>query len=542
MLRIEGNIVDIVRKEIFEGSVEIDGGFITAIHRHPTSHREYIMPGFIDAHVHIESSMLTPEHFGRAAVCQGSIAVVADPHEIANVMGVEGIEFMIENSKLSPLKSFFTIPSCVPATPFDKSGGVVSTADVARLAASGRFVGLSEMMDVPGVLSRSKEVMEKLDVAKRFGLPMDGHAPLLSGKALADYIGQGISTDHECVSIEEAREKIALGMKILIREGSAALNYEALKPLIGSHPDKVMFCTDDAHPHEILSLKHIRNHVIRSIAEGFDLFDVLRIASLHPVRHYGLDVGLLNVGDKADFIIADNIETFDVRQVYIDGKARLGNAAPLVRPMVLNHFIHDRIEASSLRKSVSRPIKVISLVENEILTRSVTYSPKGVQANLESDTTDDIAKIVYVNRYDNGAPQVAFCKGFGLRSGAFASSVAHDSHNLIAVGCSDCALAEAINAVIDQKGGIAVCHGEQTEVLPLPVGGIMCNRPAEEVDAAYRKLERMVARMGCPLNAPFMTLSFLSLVVIPEIRIGEKGLFDYSRFNWLQLSDDRPIH
>ena len=533
MFRVEGNIVDIIHREIFTGSVEVDKGVITAIRRHPTEQTGYIMPGFIDAHVHIESSMLTPENFGYAAIRQGSIAVVTDPHEIANVMGATGIEFMLDNSRRSPLKTFFTIPSCVPSTPFDRSGGVVLTENVIRLAASGRFVALSEMMDVPGVLSRNREVMGKLDAARRFGLPMDGHAPLLSGAALVDYVGQGISTDHECVSLAEAKEKISLGMKVLIREGSAARNYEALKPLIGSDPDKVMFCTDDAHPQEILSAGHVRKHVIRSVAAGFDLFDVLRIASLNPVRHYGLGVGLLRVGDKADFIVVDDLQTFTVRQVYVDGQTRLESTAFTASPIALNHFLHDKIDVSLLRKPVKGSIPVISLVEGEILTRMAEYSPVRSYPNLESDPDEDLVKIVYLNRYDNGVPQVAFCKGFGIRSGALASSVAHDSHNILAIGCSDAELAEAINAVIEHKGGIAACHAGETAILPLPVGGIMSDRPAEEVDTVYRRLEQMAADMGSKLKAPFMTLSFLSLVVIPEIRIGEKGLFDYARFDWI---------
>lgn len=533
MVRIEGNIVDIVGKEIFEGSVEAEKGIISAVRRHPTKSRSYIMPGFVDAHVHIESSMLTPENFGRAAIRQGTVAVVTDPHEIANVMGAEGIEFMMENNRRSPLKTFFTIPSCVPATSFDRAGGTVSSEEVARLAASGRFVGLSEMMDVPGVLSGDREVMAKLDAARRFGLPMDGHAPLLSGARLAGYAGRGISTDHECVSLAEAEEKIALGMKILIREGSAACNYEALKPLIRTHPDRVMFCTDDSHPREILSGGHLRRHVAHSVADGFDLFDVLRIASLNPVRHYGLDVGLLQAGDKADFIVVDDLETFEVQQVYIGGTARPESTMSPVRPVMPNRFAHEGVTPSSLRKAVDGPMQAISLIDGEILTRAVTYSPGRSLTNLECDPAEDIAKIVYVNRYDNGIPQVAFCKGSGLRTGALASSVSHDSHNIIAVGCSDEELAGAINAVVECKGGIAVCRAGKTEILPLPIGGIMSDRSAEEVDTAYRKLERMAAEMGCTLGAPFMTLSFLSLVVIPELRIGERGLFSYSRFDWI---------
>lgn len=532
--KIEGNIVDVVGKEIFKGSVEIENGFINGISRHPTERESYIMPGFIDAHVHIESSMLTPENFGNVVIREGTVAVVTDPHEIANVMGIGGVDFMVENSKKSPLKIFFTIPSCVPATPFDCPGGVISSADVAKLAASGRFVGLSEMMDIPGVLSENKEIMEKLDVAKKYRLPIDGHAPLLLGKALATYVSHHISTDHESVSLAEAEEKIALGLKILIREGSAAHNYEALKSLIRSHPDIVMFCTDDSHAYELLTAGHIRKLVARSVANGFDLFDVLKIASINPVHHYHLDVGQLRVGDKADFIVVDSLETFKVEQVYIDGIERTRTASPSLFPIALNNFNHDKIAVSSLRKAVSRQIKVISLVEGELLTTVATYSPKFPVENLERDTSEDIAKIVYVNRYNNGTPQVAFCKGFHLKKGAFASTIAHDSHNIIAVGNSDIELADAINTVIESKGGLSVCCDGKVELLPLPVGGIMSDRPGEEVADVYQRLDTQLKQLGCKLDAPFMTLSFLSLVVIPEIKIGEKGLFSYTGFDWIE--------
>ena len=532
--KIEGNIVDVIGKEIFKGSVEIEDGFITAINRYPTESESYIMPGFIDAHMHIESSMLTPENFGNVVIREGTVAVVTDPHEIANVMGVAGIDFMIENSQKSPLKAFFTIPSCVPATPFDCSGGVLSSADVEKLAASGRFVGLSEVMDMPGVISGNKEVMDKLDVAKRYRLPIDGHAPLLSGNALATYVSRGISTDHESSSLAEAEEKMALGLKILIREGSAARNYEALKSLIRSYPDIIMFCTDDTHAYDLLTTGHIRKHVVRAVADGFDLFDVLRIASINPIHHYHLDVGQLRVGDKADFIVVDNLETFDVEQVYIDGMECLKTVSPTVSPVEFNNFNHDKIAVSSLQKTVSEQIKVISLVDGELLTIVSTYSPQLPVDNLESYISEDISKIVYLNRYNNGVPQIAFCKGFHLKKGAFASSISHDSHNIIAVGNSDMDLAGAINAVIESRGGLSVCCDGKVELLPLPVGGIMSDRTGVEVADAYRKLDTRVKQLVCQLDAPFMTLSFLSLVVIPEIKIGEKGLFSYTDFDWIE--------
>lgn len=530
---IEGDIVDLYNREVFKGSIEVEDGYITAVNRDPTTGEGYIMPGFIDAHVHIESSMLTPENFGYISVEQGTVAVVSDPHEIANVLGVKGVEFMVENSERSPLKTYFTIPSCVPATAFDRAGCEISSAEVEQMAATGRYVGLSEMMNVPGVLSKDPEVMAKLATASKYRLPVDGHAPLLQGQDLAVYVSHRICTDHECVTIAEAQQKVELGMKVMIREGSAAQNYEALKSLIKTNPNQVMFCTDDSHPDEIMS-GHIRKLVSRSVADGFDLFDVLTIASINPINHYKLDVGQLRVGDRADFIVTNDLETFTVRQVYINGLKRLGCEPEYSKVMVVNNFNHDRIDATSLRKAVSGSIKVISLVKGEILTTVEHYSPKNRTENLESDIGSDIAKIVYINRYDNGVPQVAFCKGFGLKDGAFASSISHDSHNIIAVGMSDSELVEVINTVIDNKGALAVCGGGQTEVLPLPIGGIMSDRNGRQIDVVYQKLNESIKKLGCTLESPFMTLSFLSLVVIPEIKIGEKGLFSYTDFNWIE--------
>lgn len=538
--QIGGKIVDIHHEMIFEGTIEIENGFITNIHKHPVNDKGYIIPGFIDSHVHIESSMLTPHLFGNLAIRKGTIAIVADPHEIANVMGVEGIHFMMDNSKKSPIKSFFTIPSCVPATPFDVSGGAVSSSDIENMAASRAFVGLSEMMNSVGVLNGDKEVMEKLHCARKYHLPIDGHAPELTGKELIEYVNHGINTDHECTTHEEAREKISAGMKIQLREGSAAKNYGALKELIRTNPDDIMFCTDDSHPDEIIEDGHIDKLVRKAIKDGYDLFDVLKIASVNPVNHYGLDIGLLRIGDKADFIIVNNLKQFHTERVYINGikqyDVQLENKCKdedSISPILFNNFFHDKIDTSSLRKKVEGEIKIMKLVEDQLLTDIYHYTPQHITDNMESDPEEDIVKIVYINRYTNGIPQVAFCKGFQLKKGAFASSIAHDSHNIIGVGCTDDELTEAVNAIIEQKGGLAVCNANQTTLLPLPIGGIMSDQYGERVATKYNYLNKLISEMGCPLPAPFMTLSFLSLVVIPEIKIGEKGLFSYTDFNWI---------
>lgn len=537
---VEGHIVDIEHRTIFEGAVHIAQGKIVEIEHKSTSAKGYILPGFIDAHVHIESSMLTPSNFGRLVCAQGTVAIVTDPHEIANVMGVKGINFMLEQSKEAPIKMFFSIPSCVPSTPFDVAGDTVTSADIEQLAASGRFVALSEMMNVPGVLYKDSEVMAKLHTARKYHLPVDGHSPKLGGKDLDTYIGYGISTDHECFELPDAEEKIAKGMAILIREGSAARNYEILKPLIGKYPDKVMFCTDDAHPDDIIERGHIDKIVRRAVADGFDLFDVLRIASINPINHYKLDVGQLRVADKADFIIVDNLQDFDTLKMYINGQQTyssenngLGTEENGLPAVDFNHFEHDKIEPSQLAKAVETPTTAIEIVQNELVTKPYLYTPEQPTSHFESDSKHDIAKIVYINRYNNGLPQIALCKGFGLKRGAFASTVAHDTHNIIAAGCNDQDLAAAINALIAHKGGLSVCDGNNTRILPLPVGGIMSNRSGHEVAALYQELNQMLRTMHCRLSAPFMTLSFMSLVVIPEIKIGEKGLFSYSKFDWI---------
>ncbi|MEG2556051.1 MAG: adenine deaminase [Odoribacter sp.] len=535
---VEGNIVDIQQRKIYKGTLEMEKGVITHLRPHPTPAEGFIIPGFIDAHVHIESSMLTPENFGRLVIEHGTVAVVTDPHEIANVMGRTGVEFMLENSRRSPIKTFFTIPSCVPATPFDVSGGVITSADVEQMAASGDYVALSEMMNVPGVLSHDPEVMAKLHSATAHRLPIDGHAPTLTKEGLKHYADQQITTDHECMTLEEAEEKLATGMKILIREGSAARNYEALKSLIATNADEVMFCTDDAHPDDLIERGHIDKLVRRAIADGFDLFDVLKIAALNPIHHYHLEVGQVRVGDKADFIVVDDLETFTVQQVYLNGIKQYDRrtAEREITPsaiQMINHFNHELLPVASLRKAVTAPIPVISLVEGELLTQVYHYTPSLPTDSFESDIKNDILKIVYINRYTNGTPQIAFCKGFRLKRGAFASSISHDSHNIIAVGCNDNELTQAINAVMEQKGGLAVHSDGQTHILPLPIGGIMSDRTGEEVAAAYKELSERIRDMGCRLPAPFMTLSFMSLIVIPEIKIGEKGLFCFTDFNWM---------
>lgn len=537
MEKVTGNIVDVFAREIYPGEVFFQDGRIVDVVRNSEKYEQYICPGFIDAHVHVESSMLTPFEFSRLVISKGTVAVVCDPHEIANVMGVSGVEFMQNDAEDALVKMFFGIPSCVPATPFDSAGSEILSEDVCRLAASGRFVALSEMMNVPGVLNGDPEVVAKLKVAQKFGLRIDGHAPGLSGDDLKKYVAAGIETDHESSSLSEALEKISQGMKIIIREGSAARNYEALKMLLASHPGDVMFCTDDAHPDDLIENGHIDKLVRKAVKDGYELFDVLRAASLNPVKHYRLDVGLLQKGDFADFIILENLETFEILSVYIQGveKYKKGRKQPFsLREKspheFVNRFYHDEIRPEEIQKSISDKITCIKVYDGELVTGRLEFPAENPLLNFQSDPERDILKIVYINRYKNLPPQVAFIHGFGLKSGAFATSVAHDSHNILAVGCNDCDLVAAVNSVIRNKGGLAIADADFVADLPLPIGGIMSDKSGVEVASVYKSMNEQLKNRGCILKAPFMTLAFMSLIVIPDLKIGEKGLFGFKEF------------
>lgn len=534
---IEGNIVDIYNRNIFPGIVSIEDGRIIAIARSTKQYDRYILPGFIDAHVHIESSMLVPAEFSELVIQKGTVAVVNDPHEIANVLGKEGIYFMLENSRSSLIKIFFTIPSCVPATDYDFSGSRLSVDDIKELLKSGRFVGLSEMMNVPGVLKHCPEVMRKIEIVRKQQLPIDGHAPGVRGMNLLKYVQAGISTDHECVDLEEALEKLNAGLKILIREGSAAKNYNALKSLISSHTDQVMFCTDDSHPDDIIRMGHIDKIVKRAVYDGFELFDILKVACINPVEHYHLPVGTLRINDPADFIIVRDLKSFDVLSVYLSGEDKFryvkNRQKSFTSAVCLNNFSRTPILPSDLKKNAGERNLCIGVKNGEIVTTKDFFQLSAPKQDFQSDTDKDILKIVYLNRYQNTPPQIAYIRGIGLKEGAFATSISHDSHNIIAVGCSDLELTSAINAVIAGKGGLSVAGKDGISVLPLPVAGIMTDKKGMEVAEIWERMMEKLHRMGCCLDSPFMTLSFMSLIVIPELKIGERGLFDYNKFDFI---------
>jgi adenine deaminase len=531
-MKISGQIVDIHNRCVFGGVVSIVDGKIASIRRSEETSERYILPGFIDSHVHIESSMVSPAQFAVTAVRHGTVAVVSDPHEIANVLGVEGVRFMINDAGKVPLKFVFGAPSCVPATQFETSGAIIDSVETDKLLSDPSVGYLAEMMNFPGVLYGDPEVMAKINSAKKYGKKIDGHAPGLTGEDLLKYVGAGISTDHECSSLEEALEKIELGMKILIREGSAAKNLEALKSLIETNPQDVMLCSDDLHP-EMLEKGHINILAARLINDGFDIFNVIRAVTLNPVLHYGIDMGLLRTGDNADFIVVDDLKTMHVLQTWINGECVYNYGETMFDAgeiKVSNTFNASLVTLNDiLLRNSGLKIQVIKAYNGELITDKIVML-SGNDKYIESSTENDVLKIVVKQRYNDGIPAVALINGMGIKEGAFATSVAHDSHNIIAVGSNDKDIVDAINMVIDAKGGMSVVTVKRRELLRLPIAGIMSDLPVETVAERYQILSEMVKGLGCKMDAPFMTLSFMALLVIPCLKIGDKGLFDVIKF------------
>ncbi len=538
MVKISGIITDVVNRKQYGGRLHIENGTIHKIEPADDVPERYILPGFTDAHIHIESSMLVPGEFAKLAVRHGTVATVSDPHEIANVCGTDGVDYMIENGRKVPLKFFFGAPSCVPATGFETAGAEISAKAVEKLLARPDILYLAEMMNWPGVLGCDPEVIAKIEAAQKAGKPVDGHAPGLQGEQAETYAKAGISTDHECFTIEEALDKLRFGIKIQIREGSAAKNYEALHPLFNSHPAELMFCSDDKHPDDLL-LGHINELITRSLSHGYDLYDVLHVACVNPVRHYNLPVGLLQPGDPADFIITDNIHEMKVGETWIDGACVYRNGSVLFdapKAGFINNFSSRTVFPEDFKLHSPRDeFAVIVARDGELITEKVTVRLPKTDQEVHCDPDRDILKISVVNRYQNAEPAVGFIKNFGLRNGAIASSVGHDCHNIIAVGDSDEAIATVVNLVMKHKGGIAAVHKGDEQVLPLPIAGIMTNEKGEETAAAYQKLNQMAADMGSRLKSPFMLISFMALLVIPSLKLSDKGLFDGETFRFVEL-------
>lgn len=538
-MSILANLVDIPNRKIFPVKVSIEGGKITQIQEIQANKAlPFLMPGFIDAHVHVESSMLVPSEFARLAVVHGTVATISDPHEIANVCGMQGVEYMIENGKQVPFHFFFGAPSCVPATPFETAGGEIDAADIENLMARPEILYLAEMMNWPGTVNRDALVMEKIEISKKYGKPIDGHAPGLMGELAEKYVSAGPSTDHECFTYEEALGKIKLGMKISIREGSAAKNFEALIDLIDDYPDMILFCSDDKHP-DNLAISHINDLAARAVAKGKDVFDVLRAACLNPITHYSLPVGQVREGDPADFILVKDLERFEVLATYIKGQKVAENGKtliPRIKNEVINNFHTSLKKPEDFRISASgTKVRVIEALDGQLITPEIEGEILIRDGFAESNPEKDILKITVVNRYQDAPPAVAFIKNFGLKTGAIASSVGHDSHNIIAVGIDDESISRAVNLLIEAKGGISAVSGEMEEVLPLPVGGIMSPEDGYQVAEAYTRIDRMAKGMGSSLNSPFMTLSFMALLVIPDLKLSDKGLFDGKSFEFTNV-------
>ena len=542
MTTLSGHIVDIIARRIFPGILHINSGRITQIQPYEDVENQYIIPGFVDAHIHIESSMMIPTEFARYSLTHGTVACVCDPHEIANVCGIEGVDFMIDNAKQSPMKFYFGAPSCVPSTSFETSGAVLDVGEVAKLLQRDDIHFLSEMMNFPGVIQNNKQVHLKLDAAKQLGKSIDGHAPGLMGDDLIKYVAGGITTDHECMTIAEAEEKIALGVKVLIREGSAAKNFDDLLPLLTNNAASIMFCSDDKHPDDLLKNGHINALVVRAVAKGYDLMDVLRACSLNPIIHYKLDVGLLQKGDNADFLIVNNLTDFDIKATYIQGEKVAENDLPcfprFISTKVINQFNAQKITEEQLRVSpTGSKLKVIKVDDGQLFTRAIFCNPKIENNNVVSDIENDILKLVVYNRYQPTSPAIGFIHNIGLKNGALASTVAHDSHNIVAVGTSDREIVSAINQIINSKGGILACNGEQTCMLSLPMAGLMSDAEGTEIAKKYEEVDAMAKSLGSTLRAPFMTVAFMSLVVIPELKLSDKGLFDVTTFSFTNLME-----
>ena len=536
---ISGNIVDLIAESIYKGTIHVENGFIRSIVKDESiDESHYILPGLIDSHIHIESSMLIPSEFARLAVVHGTVATVSDPHEIANVLGIDGIRYMIENGKKVPFKFYFGASACVPATPFETAGNKISLDELDELLSMEEVKYLSEMMNFPGVINRDDFEMEKLRIAKKYNKPADGHAPGVKGEQAKKYIEAGITTDHECFTMEEALEKIKYGMKIQIREGSAAKNFEALVNLLENNSDKVLFCSDDKHPDNLVE-GHINQMVVRAIKKGYDPVKVLKSVIINPIEHYKLDVGILQIGDPADMIVVDNLMQFNVLKTYVDGKLVAENGRTMIDSVKAGHpnIFHTKpLKAEQITVKPTRDkMKVITAFDGELITGVEIVAPKVIDDNVVSDVENDVLKMVVLNRYQLSEPAVAFIKNFGLKSGAIASSVAHDSHNIVAVGVEDEDIVSAVNNIIQERGGVSAINDGGIKTLPLPVAGLMSSLDGYRVAELYHQLDEVAHKMGSTLKAPFMTLSFMALLVIPELKLSDKGLFDGNTFSYTPL-------
>ncbi|MES2131034.1 MAG: adenine deaminase [Bacteroidota bacterium] len=538
---IKANLIDVIAREIYAAEITIEQGKISSIKRIDDSCSTYILPGFIDAHVHVESSMLVPAEFAKIAVTHGTVGTISDPHEIANVLGIAGVDYMIENAKQVPFHFYFGAPSCVPATNFETAGAVIDSAGIDQLLSRKEIVYLAEMMNFPGVIYKDEEVLKKLASAKKYKKPIDGHAPGLMGDEMQHYFNAGITTDHECFGYIEALEKLKHGVTIMIREGSAAKNFETLIPLLKDYPNQIVFCCDDKHPDNLIE-SHINDHVKRALKHGHNLFDVLRASSYNVVKHYNLSIGLLQNGDAADFIEIDNLDDFSVLRTYIGGTLVAENGESFIKtgeaPIVNNFNCSPKTPEAFKLKAEGKSIRVIEVLDGQLITNELFTESFAINGFAESNTEQDILKIAVVNRYNDEPIAKAFIKNVGLKTGAIASCVAHDCHNIVVVGTNDADMCKAVNLIIKAKGGISLANGDEALVLELPIAGIMTNQSAEEVAEAYIKLDKRAKALGSKLRAPYMSLSFMALLVIPELKLSDKGLFNGKTFEFTDVFVD----
>lgn len=537
-MKIQGQIIDIANKRIYSGEILVENGKIISLIEKEHTNKNYILPGFIDAHIHIESSMLVPSEFAKLAVLHGTVATISDPHEIANVLGKDGVYYMIENSKKVPLKFHFGAPSCVPATAFETAGAIIDSDDIKELMANPDIFYLSEMMNYPGVLFDDPEVLKKIEWAKHYNKPVDGHAPGLRGEPIKKYIAAGIITDHECFTFDEAQEKLSLGMKVLIREGSAAKNFEALIDLLPEHYENMMFCSDDKHPDDLI-VSHINALCARAVAKGIDVFKILQVACVNPVHHYKMNVGLLQNNDLADFIVVEDLIDFNVIQTYINGELVAENGKSFIENVSFetpNNFNTSKKSISDFTiEGKSTKIRVIEALEGQLITNEIHHEVLFSKGNILIDISNDVLKMAVVNRYQNTKAAIAFIKNFGLKRGAIASSVAHDCHNIVVVGTSDEDICKAVNLIIENTGGICAVDGDKMKSLALPVAGIMSDKDGWETGKCYQEIDAMAKELGSQLKAPFMTLSFMALLVIPDLKLSDKGLFSGKSFSFVDL-------
>lgn len=530
---LKSNYIDILAKTIYPAQITIKNGKIKEIIRIEEALSNYILPGFIDAHVHIESSMLVPSEFARLAVTHGTVGTISDPHEIANVMGVDGVNYMIDNGKKVPFHFFFGAPSCVPATSFETAGAIINSNDIELLMQRPEIMYLAEMMNFPGVINGDEEVLKKIAAAKKNNKPVDGHAPGLRGEAISKYIAAGIYTDHECFTYAEAKEKLELGMKVMIREGSAAKNFDELIPLLSEFPEMIMFCSDDKHPDDLIA-GHLNLLVKRALAKNHDLFNVLRATSYNVIKHYNLPVGMLQKGDSADFIVIDDLKQFTVLQTYIKGKCVAENKKSFIEHTdckVINNFNCEKTSSTDFEIfSEKENVRVIEVMDGQLITNEISTKIILRNGNAEPDLENDVLKIAVVNRYNKAPIAVAFIKNVGLKKGAIASCVAHDCHNIVVVGTNDKDISNAVNLIIENKGGISLSNGNEKLILALPIAGIMSNVNGYKIAQEYIAIDKKAKELGSKLKSPFMSLSFMALLVIPKLKLSDKGLFNGENF------------